>query len=167
MEVNVDDYDFDFKIDFSEVLGALGNDTIKASNTSGLNSLLPGWLSDASLNLANVFAGNNFIDGGAGIDDIEAGAGDDFIDPGSRSGDKNEKVDGGAGNDTLRLYGKQADWEAAVDASSSHGAGWKKYVNKNAARIKIYKTTKQHSSGRVRQKQNKRKDICSHSKKTR
>ena len=104
VEVNVDDYDFDFVIDFAEVLGALGDDTIKASNTAGLDSLLPGWLSGASLNLGHVFAGNNFIDGGAGIDDIEAGAGDDFIDPGSVSKDKGEKVDGGAGNDTCLLY---------------------------------------------------------------
>ena len=30
MEIIVDDFDFDFQIDFSEVLGSMGADTIKA-----------------------------------------------------------------------------------------------------------------------------------------
>ena len=85
MEIIVDDFDFDFQIDFSEVLGSMGADTIKAGN-SAIDTLLgnqtdTAWLSGASLDKSDVFAANNFIDGGAGNDDIDAGAGDDYIDP--------------------------------------------------------------------------------------
>ena len=134
MEMFVEDFDFDFVIDFADILGSLADDTISAANTSDLNALRPTWVSDASISLATIFDGNNFIDGGKGVDTIVAGAGDDFIDPGSRSKDQGEKVDGGAGNDTLRL-GKQADWETATSADGTTGltgTGWKKYWNKNS-----------------------------------
>ena len=48
-------------------MGSLADDTISAANTSDLNALRPTWVSDASISLATIFDGNNFIDGGKGV----------------------------------------------------------------------------------------------------
>ena len=95
IEVFKDDYDYDGTADFVFIGGSFLNDTLTAGS-SGLTT------SD--------LATSNFIDGGLGADTIEAGAGDDTIDPGRDA--LVNKLDGGDGNDTVVLSGKETDWTA-------------------------------------------------------
>ena len=95
IEVFKDDYDYDGTADFVFVGGTFLDDTLKA----GANGLT-----------TSDFATSNFIDGGLGADTIEAGAGDDTIDPGRDA--LVNKLDGGDGNDTVVLSGKETDWTA-------------------------------------------------------
>ena len=75
--------------------------------------------------MADLFAADNFFEGGKGKDTIAAGAGNDTIDPGATFGDSDDKIDGGQKAsgpdtevDTLILAGKKDNWVLSSSAES-------------------------------------------------
>ena len=119
IEIERDDYDYDGTADFVFIRGSFLDDSIVGASS--------GAISTADTAVAN------FIDGGLGADTISAGAGNDVIDPGRD--DKENKIDGGDGNDVVILSGKFSDW--AEDASKKD-SGYDTYYANSSTGQKVH-----------------------------
>ena len=137
IQVEAKDKDKDLKVDEAAFGGSMLGDTLSVSNTS---LKLPEWVQNAGKSLGDLFAADNFFEGGKGKDTIAAGAGNDTIDPGATFGDSDDKIDGGQKAsgpdtevDTLILAGKKDNW---VLSSSAESGGefdtYFKYTSKGA-----------------------------------
>jgi hypothetical protein len=144
VEAVAEDHDFDGVADFAVIGGGLSNDILGAATIDSLASY-ESW-ADAS----ELFATDNYIDGGYGSDTISAGAGDDTINPGDGSGNASSAykdfIDGGAGDDTVTLLGNAADWTSAssLETDANSNDGYSKYTytntetNTNIVGLEVY-----------------------------
>lgn len=119
IEIERDDYDYDGTADFVFIRGSFLDDTIVGASS--------GAISTADTAVAN------FIDGGLGADTISAGAGNDVIDPGRD--DKENKVDGGDGNDVVILSGKFSDW---AEDTSKKDSDYDTYYENSSTGQKVH-----------------------------
>jgi Ca2+-binding RTX toxin-like protein len=138
VEAQAEDYDFDGVVDFASIGGGMSNDILGATTIEALTTF-EDWATGAQL-----FAGDNFIDGGYGSDTVSAGAGDDWINPGGASGNADSAytdfIDGGDGDDTVILPGNAADWSSAAsdDADLNSQDGYTKYTNTDIVGLDVY-----------------------------
>ncbi|MEB3418760.1 calcium-binding protein [Salipiger marinus] len=108
-------------VNFEDVIGGNGDDTITGNEVD--NALL----GDAGNDSIDGGAGNDLVNGGTGDDTLKGGAGRDILLGGSGNDvlvglDPEDKIDGGAGVDTLDLSGDASDWTIKLTlGSSAHG----------------------------------------------